>query len=170
MQKILFLFTAVIFTFSAFSQKEEAQAFLKKAQTKIDIGDYAAAITELNKAVEKDPANLNIYLKRAFCYGATTNFQGAVDDYSKVIELKPDLESAYVSRGSAKNKLKKYTEAVMDFDKALQLKPDDFDAYNNRGWAKKGMGDDDGACKDWRYSKKKGNGEAKIILENNRCK
>ncbi|MCC6690317.1 MAG: tetratricopeptide repeat protein, partial [Bacteroidia bacterium] len=82
----------------------------------------------------------------------------------------PDHEYAYVSRGSAKNKLKNFKEALLDFDRALQLKPDDCEAYNNRGWAKKGLGDEDGACKDWHYSKKKGNDEAKIIIKNNHCR
>ncbi len=150
--------------------KEEADALVKKAQEKIGNGEYAAAIPILNSAEEKDAKNLNVYLKRAFCYSQTGNYQGAIEDLTKVINLKPDEEFAFVSRGSAKNKLKQFKEAMADFDKAIQLKPDDYDAYNNRGWAKKGLGDEDGACKDWHYSKKKGNSEAKIILSNNRCK
>jgi Flp pilus assembly protein TadD len=66
--------------------------------------------------------------------------------------------------------LKKYDLAVTDFDKALEIDPTNQEAYNNRGWAKLGMDDKKGACKDWKKSKKLGNGEAKIILENNHCK
>jgi tetratricopeptide (TPR) repeat protein len=155
---------------TGFGQKDEAEILLKKAQEKIGNGDYTGAITDLNQAEQKDPKNLTVNLKRAFCYSQTGNYQGAIDDLTKVINAKPDEEFAIVSRGSAKNKLKKFKEALVDFDLAIKLKPDDYDAYNNRGWAKKGLGDEDGACKDWHYSKKKGNGEAKIILSNNRCK
>lgn len=59
---------------------------------------------------------------------------------------------------------------MRDFDTVLSIDPKDQEAYNNRGWARKALGDMSGACQDWRTSKKLGNGEARIILENNRCK
>lgn len=170
MKTILSILAAALISLATYAQKDEAQALVKSGVSKIANGDYENAIKDFNSAIEKNPTSLDAYLKRAFCYSSLGNYQGAIDDYSKVIELKPDQEFAYVSRGSAKNKLKKFKEALADFDKALQLNPEDCEAYNNRGWAKKGLGDDDGACKDWRYSKKKGNDEAKIILGNNHCR
>lgn len=176
MKNSLFLFI-LFFTMGASAQKtdataqqEEAKALVKKGFEKISNGNYANAILDFNEAIQKDPVCLDAYVKRAFCYGATNSYKEALEDYNKVIKLSPGLENAYVSRGSMKNKLKLFKEAMVDFDKAIQLKPDDCEAYNNRGWARKGLGDDDGACKDWRYSKKKGNHEAKIILENTHCK
>ncbi len=152
------------------AQKDEAKALVRKGYEKIQNGNFENAIVDFNHALEKDPECIDAYLRRAFCYSATNDYKNAVEDYNKVIKLNPDLETAYVSRGSAKNKLKLFKEALVDFNKALQLQPDDYQAYNNRGWAKKGLGDDDGACQDWRFSKKKGNQEAKIILDNTHCK
>ena len=74
------------------------------------------------------------------------------------------------SSDSSKLKLKRYREAILDFDHVIQVNPNNYEAYNNRGWAKKGLGDDKGACQDWQYSKKKGNDEARIILQNNHCR
>lgn len=170
MKKIISILAAALITFGTYAQKEESQALVRSGVTKISSGDFANAILDFNAAIEKDPKNLDAYLKRAFCYSSNGNYQGAIDDYTTVIELKPDQSFAYVSRGSARNKLKQFTEAMGDFNKALQLKPDDCEAYNNRGWAKKGLGDEKGACEDWKYSKKKGNDEAKIIIKNNHCK
>jgi len=174
MKKIGSLVIAIFLVLNTFAQKDaghdEAIALVKAGMSKVAMDNCDEAIKDFNAAMQKDPKCLDAYLKRAFCYSKNGNFQAAIDDYTKVIELKPDNSYAYVSRGSAKNKLKMFKEAMADFDKALQLKPDDCEAYNNRGFAKKGLGDDDGACKDWHYSKKKGNDEAKIILQNNRCK
>jgi tetratricopeptide (TPR) repeat protein len=151
-------------------EKAEAKALVKQGVEKIYNGNYEKAIVDFNGAIKKDSACQDAYLRRAFCYGATEKYNEAIADYSKIIKLNPEAEIAYVSRGSMKNKMKQFKEALLDFDKAMQLKPDDYEAYNNRGWAKKGLGDDNGACQDWFFSKKKGNHEAKIIIDNNHCK
>ena len=84
--------------------------------------------------------------------------------------LKPKHLWAFLSRGSAYNKTEQYKLAISDFTKVLQFDPKNQEAYNNRGWAKKFSGNKDGACIDWKRSKKMGNAEAKIILKNNKCK
>jgi Flp pilus assembly protein TadD len=66
-------------------------------------------------------------------------------------------------------KLKKYGEAKADFDDVIAADPENSEAYNNRGWCKKRLGNKEGACEDWKTSKKLGNSEAKIILKNNGC-
>jgi len=150
--------------------KEASKEQVKAGVEKLQSGDYTAAIAIFNKAIELDPKNIDAFLKRAFCYGASGNYQGAIDDYNQIIQLKPELEAAWLSRGSAKNKLKQFKEAIIDFNHVIQVNPNNYEAYNNRGWAKKGLGDEQGACQDWNYSKKKGNAEAKIILQNNHCR
>jgi Flp pilus assembly protein TadD len=52
----------------------------------------------------------------------------------------------------------------------ISLDPRNEEAWNNKGWAYKAKGDMDSACKAWRSSQRMGNAEAKIILNNNRCK
>ena len=66
--------------------------------------------------------------------------------------------------------MERYEEAMKDFNEALEIDPKDQEAFNNRGFSKKGLGDKDGACKDWKSSRKLGNEEAKLILKNNYCK
>ncbi|HIB00370.1 MAG TPA: tetratricopeptide repeat protein, partial [Phycisphaerales bacterium] len=122
------------------------------------------------RAIKVNPKFTRAYYKRAFAHSMLKDYAAAVKDYSAVISKNPKHTWSYISRGSSFNKLKKYDLAVTDFDKALEIDPTNQEAYNNRGWAKLGLDDKKGACKDWKKSRKMGNGEAKIILENNHCK
>lgn len=155
---------------SAQSLAQNADSFYNKAEIKSNTGNYQAAIVLYTRAIKVNPKFTRAYYKRAFAHSMLKDYAAAVKDYSAVISKNPKHTWSYISRGSSYNKLKKYDLAVTDFDKALEIDPTNQEAYNNRGWAKLGLDDKKGACKDWKKSKKLGNGEAKIILENNHCK
>ncbi len=133
-------------------------------------GEHEKAIALFTQVIERDPQHINAYLQRGFNHSMSKHYELAIADLTAVIKLKEDHLWAYTSRGSAYNKLGRQAEAMADFDKVLSLDPKDQEAYNNRGWSKKALGDLKGACKDWKTSKKLGNGEATIILKNNNCK
>jgi tetratricopeptide (TPR) repeat protein len=149
---------------------KETEALFHEGEKAYNGGAYVKAIGLFTQVIERDKDNLNAYLQRGFCHSLVSQYEEAVRDFSAVIERKGDHRWAYTSRGSAYNKLNKYDLALRDFDTAISMDPKNPEAFQNRGWAKKGLGDAAGACKDWRMSKKLGNGEAKIILENNRCR
>jgi len=132
-------------------------------------GNYEEAVSYYDKAIEADTEHLDAYLKRAFALSAMGSYERAVADYSRIIDLNPNMVLANVSRGSVLNKLKRFEEALVDFDKVIALDPENSEAYNNRGWAKKGLNDKEGACADWKRSKKMSNDETRIILKNNQC-
>lgn len=133
-------------------------------------GDHQEAIGYFSKVLSLDGENLNAYLQRGFCNTILKQYAAAVADFTSVIERKGDHIWAFTSRGSAYAKLGDHQKAMADFDQAIALDPKNEEAYNNRGWSRKALGDIGGACADWKASKKMGNGEARIILENNRCK
>lgn len=167
MKKLVLL----LFVFqSCLIMAQDAESHFKKAEEFYNNDQIVDAIKEYTKAIEIDQAHMNSYLRRGFAHNMLEKYDDAVKDFSKVIEINPKHVWAYISRGSAYNKLSKYKEALDDFNKAISIDPENQEAYNNRGWAKKFLGDTDGACEDWNKSKKLGNGEAKIILKNNRCK
>ncbi|HIA06627.1 MAG TPA: tetratricopeptide repeat protein [Flavobacteriales bacterium] len=143
---------------------------LRKAEIRFKMKDYKGAIEYYTKELADKPENLNAYYRRGFTYGRQGNHKAAIRDYSIIVKKDPEHVWAYISRGSSRNQLKLFEEAIADFDKAIEIAPKNQEAYNNRGWAKHGLGDKKGACKDWKYSKKMGNGEAKIILSNTHCK
>jgi len=150
-------------------QQQAATAYLA-GEKKMSMGNTKGAIVDFTKAIETDPDALSAYYKRGFAYSVLGEYELAVKDYTYVINKKNDFLWAYISRGSAYNKLNKFNEALADFNRALEIDPKNQEVYNNRGWAKKGLGDDAGACEDWKTSRKMGNEEAKIILGNSGCK
>lgn len=149
---------------------QSAEDFFKEGEAKSKQRDFPAAIEQYSKAILKDSTFWNAYLKRAFCYGLTEQYDKAVEDYTIAIAAEPEKIYSYQSRGSAHYKLGHYTEALADFNKVLQFDPTNQEAFNNRGFVKKSLGDKEGACKDWYTSKKMGNDEAKIIIKNNNCR
>jgi tetratricopeptide (TPR) repeat protein len=133
-------------------------------------GDHSTAILLFTQVLELDADHMNAYLHRGFCHSILRAYELAVADFSVLIARNPDHLWAITSRGSATAKLHRHKEAIADFDRVIALDPRNTEAFNNRGWARKALGDESGACNDWRTSKRMGNGEARIILENNRCK
>lgn len=163
------LFIAVIIC-SLSSVGQTAEDFFKEGEAKSKQRNFSAAIDDYTKAIAKDAKMWNAYVKRAFCYGLTEQYDKAVEDYTVAIAAEPEKIYSYQSRGSAHYKLGHYPEALADFNKVLELDPKNQEAYNNRGFVKKSMGDKEAACKDWHISKKMGNEEAKIIIKNNNCR
>jgi tetratricopeptide (TPR) repeat protein len=148
---------------------QTVEELVEKGNRLVQNGSPAEGIEYFNQALSLSPEYQDAFAKRAFAFILMRDYQRAIEDYTKLIDLNPALISAYLSRGSAFNKLERWQEALQDFNKVIELDPSNSEAFNNRGWSKKGMGDKDGACKDWHTSKKMGNHEAKIILKNNQC-
>lgn len=148
----------------------DAEKLFKEGEKAYQRGEHAQAITYFDQVIALDGEHLNAYLQRGFCHTLLKDYSKAVKDFTAVIARKPDHQWAYTSRGGAYNKLGEHAQAIQDFDMAISLDAKNTEAYNNRGWARKATGDMTGACKDWKASQRLGNGEAKIILSNNRCK
>lgn len=162
---------SVVLTFCSYTASAQtAEDHFKSAETQYNLANYKEAITLYTKAIEVDPKYENAYLRRAFCYSVNQQYAEAIKDFDFILSHDPKQMWALTSRGSAYNKLNKFNEAMSDFNKVLGIDPENQEAYNNRGWAKEGLGDHAGACADWKKSKKLGNHEAKIILENTKCK
>lgn len=167
--KKIFIST-ILLAFSYLCNAQTADEFFKEGEAKSKQRNFTEAIEQYSKAIIRDSTMWNAYVKRAFCYGLTEQYSKAVEDYTIVIAAEPEKIYSYQSRGSAHYKLGHYPEALADFNKVIELDPKNQEAFNNRGFVKKGMGDKEGACKDWYISKKMGNDEAKIIIKNNNCR
>lgn len=147
-----------------------AEEFYRAGEKAYRSGDHRTAIQLFTNALEHDAEHANALLQRGFCHTLLAEYDKAVADFTAVIERKPDHAWAYTSRGSAYAKSGRHDLAIADFEKVIALDPKNTEAFNNRGWSRKALGDEQGACKDWKTSQRLGNGEARIILQNNRCK
>ena len=170
MKRLQTILISLFFIFSCgvyFAQ--DAKDLVRQGKRAQNMGNTEEAIEIYNQAIDLEPDFTDAYTARAYSYGFRGDHDLAIQDYTKVIELDPNNADVYISRGSGYNDMHKFNLALSDFNKAIELDPTNARAYNNRGFTKKGLGDKDGACKDWKKSKKLGNGEAKIILINNQC-
>ncbi len=148
----------------------DIEAVFQAGERAYRLGDHTVAITMYSQVLDRDPDHRNAYLQRGFCHNLVKNYEAAVADFSAVLEREPGHKWAYISRGGAYTRMGQPDLAIQDLNAALAIDPKDQEAFNNRGWAYKATGNMEAACEDWRTSQRLGNGEAKIILSNNRCK
>lgn len=151
-------------------QPNPADEFYRAGEKAYRNGDHRMAVQLFTKVLEIDADHVNAMLQRGFCHTLLAEYDMAVADFTAVIERKPEHAWAYTSRGSAHAKSGRHDLAIADFEQVIALDPKNTEAYNNRGWSRKALGDEQGACKDWKTSQRLGNGEARIIQQNNRCK
>ena len=126
-----------------------AETYFARGNTKAALGQYVAAISDYDKAIQLKPDDADAYYNRGLAKYYLGQYLAAIQDYDAAIQLKPDDATAYSNRGAAKADLGQYFAAVSDHDKAIQLKPDAVNAYINRGVAKHGLGQHNAAIQDY---------------------
>lgn len=104
--------------------------YQNRANANFVLGEYDAAITDYNKAIELNPKEPTIYFSRALAHFNNKNFASAIADFDKVIELDPAEASAYFKRGSALEKVGSFEKAVSDYQKAVELDAENEPAKN----------------------------------------
>ena len=147
----------------------QPEKLMYQADNEFSKGKYEDCILTYGQVIQADPENLNARIQRGLALSIVGQYSEAVSDFTHVLNERPELTAVRNSRGTAFMKLNAYDKAISDFNKVLTEDNQNQEAYNNRGWCKKHKGDNEGACEDWKASKKLGNGEAKIILKNNDC-
>jgi len=70
--------------------------------------------------------------------------------FEKAIEYNPENFEAYYYKGNCLANKKKYQDAINAYDHAIQYNPKYALAFANRGNMKFYLGDEDGACQDWK--------------------
>ena len=146
-----------------------AETYFAQGNTKAALGQYLAAISDYDKAIQLKPNYAEVYYKRGLAKYHLKQYLAAIGDYDKAIQLEPDLANAYSNRGLAKYHLRQYVAAISDFDKAIQLKPDYAIAYINRGAAKASLNRTSEAKQDFqtalRLAEKAGDESLKAIID-----
>lgn len=87
-------------------------------------GRYQDAIIEINKVIEKDPRNPNLYVNRSDLYSSLRQFPNAIADCTKAIEIDPKFWWAYQKRAFAYSETPQQYEAAMrDCAKCVEQTP-----------------------------------------------
>jgi tetratricopeptide (TPR) repeat protein len=128
-------------------------------------GEYDQAFSELNKAIEKDPALARAYIARGTAYNDKNEFDLAIADFTRAIEIKPMAAHAYISRGVAYENKDEYDMAIADYNKAIEIDPKVSDVYNCRARAYYHKGEYNKAWKDINKSQALGQNVDSKLLE-----
>jgi Flp pilus assembly protein TadD len=103
-------------------------------------GEYALAVREFSRYLEKNSKNTDVLMWRAMAKGELKDYYGAINDYDKVIELNSNYPMQYNKIGMAYNnkaytyvKKKEYNEALPFVERALELDKTDWHFWDTRG-------------------------------------
>jgi tetratricopeptide (TPR) repeat protein len=97
------------------------------------IAKPAHRILVLNKSLETNPRQANLFKERAAEYYRLWNYEQAIADYSSSLAIQPDDASALHFRGVAYEQLLQFDRAVEDYQRAVAIDPQLPDVYINRG-------------------------------------
>jgi tetratricopeptide (TPR) repeat protein len=122
----------IIFLLGCISYSQTATDFVNIGLEKAKAKDYKGAISEYDKAIEKDSLNALTYFYRGVSNYHLEDNDGAIKDFTKSIKLNPKYAESYSYRGYTFIYMEKFQEAYGDFEKAVELEPN-ADNYCARG-------------------------------------
>lgn len=106
------------------------------------MGNYGAAIADIDKAIEINPRAALAYLNLGVAYTGLRDYARSVDAYSKAIEINPKQAAAYRHRGvTYYTGLADSRRAIADFTKAIEIEPDKPENHTSRGAAYVAVGE-----------------------------
>lgn len=118
-------------------------------------GEYALAVRNFSKYLEKDSNNTDVLMWRAMAKGQLKDYYGSISDYDKVIELNSNYPMQYNKIGMAYNnkaytyvQLREYDKALPFVDKAIELDKSDWHFWDTRGEIYLNLGQYDNAISD----------------------
>jgi tetratricopeptide (TPR) repeat protein/Tol biopolymer transport system component len=122
--------------------------YLRIGEDKFFMSDYEGAITAYDTALEQNPNDPDILIKRGEAKAQLKNYQGALEDIGKALNINSRQPVAYKKRGDVKFDMGNLKDALADYDEAIRLKPQYWEAYDRRGNTKLQSGNASGALQD----------------------
>ncbi len=107
-------------------------AYLGSGGVKIDLQDFAGAMTDIDKVLELSPSNETAFFYRGLCKFSLKDFKSAEADFTKAINLETNMVRFYNYRSLANANLRKLDAARADCNKAIEMAPGDSESYRNR--------------------------------------
>lgn len=104
-------------------------------KAKVNRGDYAMAISLLDRLIALCPDNAANYNNRGLMHFHNNQIIEALCDLSLALEIDPCLDSAYNNRANCYAALGDLENAIADYDLALDLNPANLKAWINQGIA-----------------------------------
>lgn len=136
MKKYIFSLLLLCFVSVLTAQNTSVHDLIQTALSKDSSENYAAALKDLDKAIEMSKHNNDTALWLHSKVSLENNdIKTASKDIDEVIKHSHNYAEAYFIRGMIKAKTENYEGAIKDFSKVIELNPNSFKAYYNRGLA-----------------------------------
>ena len=119
--------------FSQEKQSISAETYILWGNAKYEIGDYAGAISDYYKVIQRKPEDAEAFNNMGLAKYSLEKHFDAIADFDIAIRLKPEYARAYANRGIVKAELGKFSAAISDFDTAIRFDRELTSAYYNRG-------------------------------------
>lgn len=133
MKKLALLLSVVLLAgCSVFTPKTSVEN-LAKGEMYYKTGDYKKALKYLNKAVTKDPYNLDAYASRGALLFEVDDYDAAIADFNIIMQANPNRSEVYSAIGAALAAQGKYDEAIKVLAQALALNPANVEALCSMG-------------------------------------
>jgi tetratricopeptide (TPR) repeat protein len=111
------------------SQKEK---YYIKSLEAIISGNYAQAIKELQKIVERYPDEKEAFLLMGYAYGHPREFEEAIRQYTKAVKIDPLYKLAYNQLAYAYNDIGDYEKSIWAINQYISIVPDEANPYDSR--------------------------------------
>jgi tetratricopeptide (TPR) repeat protein len=117
----------------AIQRFQGAKAGVEEAAVKLQKGDLDAAISAVEKVLEKSPQDPNALFYLGLGYVGKKMYAEAVAPLTRVTELSPAFPGAYFELGVCYRALGDPGKALLSYDRNLQLDPDNVHGLYNSG-------------------------------------
>jgi tetratricopeptide (TPR) repeat protein len=154
------------FTLAIHIKDDYSRPYNNRGTVYLAKGQPERAIEDFSKAIELDSHFAEAYSNRGAVEHQLGRNEAAINDLDEALRLNPNFADAYQNRGVVKNILKLFPEALADFDQALKLSAGKNNGaiYVGRGISKLYLGDNAGACQDWRMASARGAANAAELI------
>lgn len=113
----------------------DARSFLLEmiADNYSEMGDYAKALSTIDRTIQMNPDDDNLIARRADILGESGDVEGAIIQWGEYIKKNPDFYGGYYRRGFFEDNSGRTEEALADYDMAIMLFPQYAYAYLGKG-------------------------------------
>ncbi len=113
-----------------------AQSFYDKGLKELWQGNWSAALTYFQKAIEKNPDYAAAWVNLGCAYGSLGRYQDEVEALKQAVRIKPDLANEHYTHknlGAAYSGLGRWEDAIEAYKQAIRIKPDHVSSHFNLG-------------------------------------
>ena len=121
-----------MFTKAIMLDEQWADAYLKRGEVLLEMGDIEGAAEDADWLMEKVEGVDDVFLLKARVLEAQNNDAAVVDVLTRAVERNPFLTDAYRLRGAARMRMGDKEGAAEDAQKVLELHPEEMESISGK--------------------------------------